>query len=270
MVTLWEMHAGNYGGDRPTKELCQRIGIDYDTEGSIIGQYLRGEDLVTWSSSDWISLTPKGRREAERIVERRYAEEERSVLQKIYDMSGSDHARPVAVPLLVSELGLPDREVSLFLNDFAERRWVDWAGGDVVQMLAAGIKGLVSQESNPQSTNITNIHGPNYGAIQQGTSNSTQSVTITNYQPIGEILPQLAELIEAVRAADFQDKDDALRDLEKAHELALANPNATPRDGVWSRIQTKLTAAKTTMEIVGLAYASYPHWPTIWDFFFGK
>jgi hypothetical protein len=260
------MHAGNYGGDQSTKEVCQRIGIDYDTEGSIIGQYLRGEDLVTWSSFDWISLTPKGRRGAESIVDRRYAEKEHSILQKIYDMSGPDHARPVAVPLLVSELGLPDREVSLFLKDFAERRLVDWAGGDVVQMLAVGIKSLVSQESNLQSTNITNIHGPNYGAIQQGTSNSTQSITITNYQPIGEILPQLAELIEAVRAADFQDKDDALRDLEKAQELALANPNATPKEGVWNRILAKVTAAKTTMEIAGMAYKSLPYWPLVWEF----
>jgi pyrimidine deaminase RibD-like protein len=74
LVTLWEMHAGNYGGDQPTREVCKRIGIDYDTEGSIIGQYLRGEELVTRGSFDWISLTPKGRREAERIAESRYAE----------------------------------------------------------------------------------------------------------------------------------------------------------------------------------------------------
>ena len=39
LVTLWELHAGNYGGDQSTKEVCRRIGVDYDTEGSIIGQY---------------------------------------------------------------------------------------------------------------------------------------------------------------------------------------------------------------------------------------
>ena len=71
-------------------------------------------------------------------MERRYAEKEANILKKIYDMSGPDHARPVAVPHLVTELGLPDREVSLVLKDSDERRLVDWAGGDVVQMLAAG------------------------------------------------------------------------------------------------------------------------------------
>src|SRR6266436_6770704 len=62
-------------------------------------------------------------------------------------------------------------------------------------------------------------------------------------------------------------KDDVMRDLEVALEVAKLNPNATAADGTWKRIQAKLTAAKTTMEIAGLAYASYPHWPAIWDYF---
>src|ERR1051325_2556571 len=87
LVTLWEMHAGNYGGDVSTKQLAERIGIDYDTEASRIGQFLRGEGLISWMSFDRVFLEPKGRLIAEDIVERRYAETELRVLTKIYDLS---------------------------------------------------------------------------------------------------------------------------------------------------------------------------------------
>lgn len=71
LIALWELHAGNYGGDRSTREVCTRIGIDYDSEGSIIGQYLGKRGLVMWGSFDWMSLTTEGILEAERIVEER-------------------------------------------------------------------------------------------------------------------------------------------------------------------------------------------------------
>ena len=71
LIALWELHAGNYGGDVSTKEACKRIGIDYDTEGSIIGQYLYKRGFVTWTSFESISLTIEGIIEAERLVEQR-------------------------------------------------------------------------------------------------------------------------------------------------------------------------------------------------------
>jgi len=43
------------------------------------------------------------------------------------------------------------------------------------------------------------------GGIQQG-PNNVQSINITNYQPIGEILPHLIKLIEAVKAESFDEK----------------------------------------------------------------
>ena len=71
LIALWELHAGNYGGDVSTREVCKKIGIDYDTEGSVIGQYLYKRGWVVWSSFDWMSLTTEGIVEAERLVEER-------------------------------------------------------------------------------------------------------------------------------------------------------------------------------------------------------
>ncbi len=91
LVALWEAHAGNYGGDQSTREVCQKIGIDYDTEGSVIGQYLYKRGFVKWSSFDWVSLTTEGIIEAERLVEEREKLSEDSI-------SASAASMPIECP----------------------------------------------------------------------------------------------------------------------------------------------------------------------------
>jgi hypothetical protein len=60
----------------------------------------------------------------------------------------------------------------------------------------------INQQGNPIQLNsegkavhyTTNIQGHNYGGIQQGTHNSTQNISLTNNQPIGEMLPSVCLL----------------------------------------------------------------------------
>jgi hypothetical protein len=111
-------------------------------------------------------------------------------------------------------------------------------------------------------TNINTVHG----AAHIG-SGGTQNIQVNN-QLVSEIIPQLAAFVEAIKKETFDDKDDVIRDLEVALEVAKSNPAATSNDGTWKRIQAKLTAANTTMEIAKLTYATHPFWPTIWAFFF--
>src|SRR5207245_765072 len=129
----------------------------------------------------------------------------------------------------------------------------------------------INSLNKPKPTSSGDVYhthiGTVHGAAHIGPG-GTQNIQI-NYQPISEILPQLTQLVEAVKKDEFADKDDVIRDLEMALEVARLNPNATANDGAWKRIQAKLLSAKTTMEIVGLAYASYPHWPAVWHFLFG-
>lgn len=122
--------------------------------------------------------------------------------------------------------------------------------------------------SMPAATGDTyNLHVTNLqGGVQHGSGN-IQNISVANNQTVSEILPQLAALIESIRAEEFPDKDDVVRDLVKAHEVALANPGATSKESAWARIGTKLTAAKTTMELAGYVIATHPHWPQIIEFF---
>jgi hypothetical protein len=192
-------------------------------------------------------------------------EKQNVVLKDLYDLSKANDGNPVAISLLAQRLRMNSRDVSHLLEKLYEDQLIDWVHEDQVIVRSEGI--AIIEGSSASAMNVLNIHGPNYGGIQQGTHSSTQTVNIFNSQTIGDILPQLKELLDAVRKESFPDKDDAIRDLEKAHQLALANPTASPSDGVWTRIQTKLNAAKTTMEIAGLAYRSLPYWPVVWEFF---
>lgn len=267
LVTLWEMHGGNYGGDRSTKELCGRIGIDYDKEGSIIGLYLYKQGLVQWSSFDWILLTTKGIEEAERIVESRYAVKAQRVLQKIYDMSKGIPGEIVVFESVVKELGMSDDDVTGICIGLEEEGFIKWPGGDVLEITARGCR-AIDNSGTKQSSGGDTYH-TTIGKVEGGAHigpGGTQNIQI-NYQPISEIIPQIAALIESVKGEQFDDRDDVVRDLEMAHQVALANPDATVKDGAWTRIQTKLTAAKTTMELAGFVIKTYPYWPLVWDFF---
>jgi len=114
LIAHLELHAGNYGGDVMTREICNKIGINYDTEASIIAQYLRGEELISWSSFDRVFLEPKGRKEAERIRDVRDAEVEKRVLTLMYDLGGANHQGTMMIEVLVQELPMPIEELRTY------------------------------------------------------------------------------------------------------------------------------------------------------------
>src|SRR5438270_859475 len=72
LLTLYELAEGEANRDVNTKQLAERMGIDYDNEASKIGRYLREEELISWGTFAWIAMTPKGRAEAERIMAETY------------------------------------------------------------------------------------------------------------------------------------------------------------------------------------------------------
>ena len=142
--------------------------------------------------------------------------------------------------------------------------------GELIKLIAYVTK--IDQQGNPirvdsKGRAIFNITARDvYGAIQIDGQNNAQTVTTTiNRESISEILPKLIELINEVAKADFENKEDVVKDLEKVHQLASSD---NPKDK-WLLIQAKLTSAKTAMELVGFAYHSLPYWPQIWDYFIG-
>lgn len=72
---------------------------------------------------------------------------------------------------------------------------------------------------------LMEAHVPDAGGIQQGGQGNIQNISLTNNQPIGEILPKLAELIVAVEQADFPYKEEVVQELEKVRTLAEGEQN---------------------------------------------
>jgi hypothetical protein len=258
LLTLYEMAGGKLLQGVTDEELSKKIGIEDRTEFGQIALYLREEGLVKFQSFSSIALSHEGRKVAERIMAERYEEKERRVLRKHYD-ERERHPRGIHPDELAAALDMELRDVYEIILELDNKKWI--GGTDEVSwILPAGMKEIERLPEQHITPNIVHFHGPNTGPIQIG-SHQTQNVSYN--QSMTEILPKLAELIAALKAQNFEDKDEVIADLEKVQSLAHGEVN----EGTWKRIQTRLTAAKTTMEITGLAYKSLPYWPMVWEYF---
>ncbi|CAN5758700.1 hypothetical protein BH20ACI3_BH20ACI3_24880 [soil metagenome] len=123
LIALLDLHAGNYGADVDNRQVCNKIGIEYNGEATRICQYLRREDLVTWSSFERISLTPAGSREAERIRDARFQQKEDRILDELYNSRDPDVSTFLTVAAL-SELKIAKDETDLILRDLDARGFV--------------------------------------------------------------------------------------------------------------------------------------------------
>lgn len=267
LVTLWEMHGGNYGGDRPTRELCNRIGIDYETDGHIVGQYLYRAELVKWGSFDWISLTPKGIMEAEKIVEQRYAETEIKVLRKIYDLSKQNTAEPVFLHQLEAGLGMGSQQVTGFCKGLNEQGFIDWPPevDSYLYITRQGIEAIQSSGKPRQSTggdnytlNIKNMHG----GVQQGSGN-TQSIQI-NQTNNPEFDQAIASLLQIVNSSGLpSDEIEELREeVNKLNRLALSEP----KPDSFEKAKFRLDKAKLTFEGTKLLVQAAPYLHTVAEY----
>lgn len=239
------------------------IGLSHEKARPVI-TYLTDKGLISWECAvPNVRITTKGIDKMEAAKQESYVEKERFVLRKLYEERHTRHTKEFTPEQLAEELGFDLEEVTEIINELDSSGWL---GGtdEGVNINAAGIKEYERTPEPPGGQHI-HIHQPQNSPMVFG-DHSSQSVVYNN-EPISRIIPQLAGLIEAMRDEDFTDKDDVLRDLEIAHQVALANPNATAKDGAWTRILTKLNAAKATMEISGLVINSYPYWTRVIDFF---
>jgi DNA-binding MarR family transcriptional regulator len=264
LVTVWEMHDGNYGGDQSTRELCQRIGIDFDKEGSIVAQ-LHKDNLVSWAAGfDWISLTPRGIKEAERLVELRYAEKETRVLKKIYDLSGQNTIKPVGFHELVPALGITDREVSGICKGLEEQGFIEWPGGDYVQITAAGVHAIESLgQPTPKAggdtynMNINTLHG----AAQQGPGNvQSVNIAVTTNPDFDQAVAVVLQLIQASRLPD--DEIEELREeVVKLNKLALSEP----KSGLLERAKARIDFVRLGLQGTEVLIKAGPHLDSLWE-----
>lgn len=270
LETLYELSEGGLHPEVEAHTVISQAGLSQE-EARPVHRYLESKDLISWQCRvPCVRITTRGID----AIQNSYEYREALVLKSIYDLSQQNTSKPVFLHELESQLTLLDaRMITGLCKGLDEQGFVEWPD-DVDSYLYITRRGI--EAINSQSKQKTNSGGDVYhthigtihGAAHIGPG-GIQNVQINN-QPVSEILPQLSSFIEAIKKESFDDKDDVIKDLEVALEVARSNPDAKAGDSVWKRIQTKLTAAKTTMEIAGLAYASYPHWPAVWEFFFGK
>lgn len=256
LLGLNKLSGGNPQQSVESAVLSKEIGM-VEPEIALVANYLKAEKLIEFRNFNFVNITHQGTIEADRIMTERFEEKERRVLQKLYD-ERERHPRGINPDELAAALDMELRDVHEVISELDDKKWT--GGTDEVSWISpAGMKEIEKLPQQPIQ-NIVHFHAPNTGPVQIG-SNQTQNISYN--QSLTEILPKLADLIAAVRAQEFEDKDEVIADLEKVQSLAQGDFN----EGTLKRIQTRLTAAKTTMEIVGLAYQSLPYWPLIWAFF---
>lgn len=264
---LYERSGGNISEGVNEDELLSDLGIGED-EGNKLFSYLSDKGLVQGFTFGHIAITSRGVDEVERAMQSSYAEKESRILRKIYDMGGVYHTDWVLIDALVKELGIPFREVNNVLIDLEKRKGLIEGIEEAVKIAPAGIEFLESGGrrvgSAPAVSYTTNIHGPNYGGIQQGTHGSTQNITLTNTNNpnFDRALAGLVELILASSIPD-DDKEEMQEELSKVNTLALKEKNPNTLE----RAKLRLDYIKTGLTGTEIAIKAAPYLTALYNFF---
>jgi hypothetical protein len=261
LLKLYELAAGNTLRGIPNGEICESLNLSEEDNVNIVTA-LAEKSWAKFHTFGHVVILVGGIEKAEQLMARTFLEKQNEVLLEIYEMRGPRNI--VVVPHLIGRLDILAYEVYNILSGLEEKGWIEWGGGDMVRMKQAGIEAIEApKDATPLISYTTNVQ-TNYGGIQQGHGNVQQ---INHREPLSKVLPQLSSFVEAVRQQDFEDKEDVIRDLEKALEVARANPGALPGEAVWTRVQSKLVTAKTAMELANLTYNTLPFWAMLWHYF---
>lgn len=268
---VYDLTGGNTGKGANRKQLDTELGITEDEDMAILN-YLAGKGLAHWHSPISAGITAKGIDEVERIMAESYAEKERRVLRRIYDLGGPSHTEWVLLTDLSRDIGISTRELYQILNDLEHRKGLIGSVDQAVWMVPAGIEliesgGQRTGASTPGASFTTNIHGHNYGGIQQGGQGNTQNITLTNTNN-PDFDSALATIVEMIRASSMPDDDkkELEDELGKVNKLALKEP--TP--GLLEKAKSRLDMVKLGLQGTELALKAAPHLGTAWEFLRNK
>ena len=141
------------------------------------------------------------------------------------------------------------------------------ANGGIIGLTHRGIREVegsrrypnVSTEHFSPNTinNMINNYGPMYNpAIQQGTSNSNQTITITQQQheSIIEAIRQIKEIVQQQSESIPDEKREELK-----HQIALAEIESKAKKPKWERLKGYLTSTKNIAEGTAIAVSLVPN-----------
>ena len=194
-----------------------------------------------------------------------FAEKERRVLQKLYDERERRHTNPHVPEELARDLKLDVDEVYDIINEL-EGQGLIGGTDEASWIIPPGIKLIESDDPRAgTASNVsftTNIHGPNYGGIQQGGKGNTQNITLTNTHN-SDFDRALASLVELIRSSQIQDDDkqELEEEVGKVNKLALREPTS----GLLDRAKSRLDMIKLAVTGTDIAIKAAPHLDTIWE-----
>ena len=217
-----------------------------------VGHYLYEEGLINYFTFGHINITHKGRKEAERLMEESYSQKKRRVLEAIADMSRM--SRVVLYPALAQRLDMSDRELAVLCNGLDEQGFIDFPGGDIIQMRNAGYEAL---EPKPQTspTNIVHIHN-NYAPVAQG-SHFTQNVT----QIVNEFesaIHNLQKAVEDSKELSTVQKMTLRNDIDMVQQLAQIEKTPEVIETASSKIEFINSVVSSTADMVSLGLVVIP------------
>jgi hypothetical protein len=261
---IYELSGGSTIQGVPTSQIDSDLGISDEDDPKIV-TYLSAKGLANYSTFGHVSITARGIDEAERAMRSSYAEKERSVLQRIYEMGGVRHTDWVSIDALVRDLRMDFREVNDILIDLEERKGLIDGLEEAVRMIPAGIEllegGGRDARATPNVSYTTNIQGSNYGGIQQGGERNVQNITLINNPDFDKAITSLIELIRTSSIPN-DDKEEVQEELSKISKLALREPGT----GLLERAKTRLDVVKLAMTGTDIAIKAAPHLETLWEF----
>lgn len=196
-------------------------------------------------------------------MESRYAEKEKRVLQKLYELSGPDHTNIVDGVDLVQALGMSIEEASLILRDLSKRKGlVTWDVGDNIQMTGAGIEVIESAGQRLVSVDTYHMHvGTVHGGIQQGPGN-IQNINITNDVEFDKAIANLLQLVQSSSLAT-EERQELTDDIVKVNGLALREPTPSLLD----KVNGRLEIVKVGLTSADLLVKAGPYLDAIWHYF---
>lgn len=263
----------NPDANKSLEELLNEHGLA-DEELLFHLRELESRGLLRQINHEYV-VTPVGVKELKRMEEEapETLEQKRfRVLKTLYDTAPNDKHGMVSVQVLAKALGMQYQEANRILLYWEEKGMVHSPSGEAVALTAAAIDELEEKINHPTEPtqhfpstinyvdNSVHVGGDVQGNIVGGQNNTYESIT---NESISAALPKLAEFIAEVRKADFQYRDDVIRDLEQVH--ALARQPVT--QGIWEVVTSKFKSAEAMMKLSGYVYQGWVHWPLLVAFF---
>jgi hypothetical protein len=264
LLCIYKETNGNLFESVSRVQILIKCGLNTQ-EGASSVLYLKQKNFLRTSYLN-VGITTEGIDEAERIMEENYAEKETRVLKKIYELSGQNTTKIVGFHELVPATGVTDPEVSGICKGLEERGFIEWPGGDYVNITSRGIHAIDSLGQPPPKSGGDTYNlsiGASHGPIQQGPGNTQNiQINVTNNPDFDQAIAGLLQIIEASRLPN--DEIEELKDeVVKLNRLALSEP----KPGLLEKAKARIDLMKITFEGAKLLVHAAPYLHTAWEYF---